>query len=427
MHVIGASAKILVVEDSLTQAERLRHILEQQGYEVAVAGNGALALDKVSEFQPDLIMSDVNMPEMDGYELSRRVKLDPRFREIPVILVTGMSDPQDVIRGLECGADNFVLKPYEERYLLGRVRYVLANREMSRPNDAGMGVGIFFNGQRHFITADRLQILNLLLSTYDAAIQRSKELQHGQDNLQALNAKLEAANRELDSFSLFVSHELRAPLRHISGYVELLRQESASGISSKALGHLDAIASASRQMAQLIHDLLEFSRTSRAEIGESSINLGALVQEAIGELEVASQGRNISWRVGVLPAIVGDPALLRQVFANLLGNAVKYTRPRDPAQIEIGSDGEEDGRAVLFVRDNGVGFDMEHADKLFGVFRRLHRADEFEGTGIGLATVRQIIAKHGGRIWAEGRPGQGATFYFTLSAERRQSRIAAAP
>ncbi|MEK6210803.1 MAG: response regulator, partial [Pseudomonadota bacterium] len=196
--------KILIAEDSPTQAQRLRHILEQQGYEVGVAANGRLALEMAPQFRPALIISDVVMPEMDGYELSRGIKADSALRDIPVILVTTMSDPQDVIRGLECGADNFVLKPYDERYLLDRVRYVVLNRQMRRPEDAGMAVEIYFNGQRHFITADRLQILNLLLSTYDAAIQRNKELTRTQEELQSLNTRLDAANTELHAANRFL-------------------------------------------------------------------------------------------------------------------------------------------------------------------------------------------------------------------------------
>jgi len=406
--------KILIAEDSPTQAQRLRHILAREGYDVAVAGDGRQALEMALTFRPALIVSDVVMPEMDGYELSLRIKEDARLRDIPVILVTTMSDPQDVIRGLECGADNFVLKPYEERYLLGRVRFVLANREFRQPEDAGMGVELFFNNKRHYITAGRLQILNLLLSTYDAAIQRNKELRESKEELQAVNARLEAANRELESFSYSVSHDLRAPVRSINGYGQVLVNDAASTLSPAARRYLGIIIDASVQMDQLIDDLLEFSRMGRAEMRESIVDPEALAREVAWTLETAHEGRSIAWQIAPLPRVLGDTAMLRQVFANLLGNAVKYTRPRDQAQIEIGSAGEENGRVVLSVRDNGVGFDMQYADKLFGVFQRLHRADEFEGTGIGLASVRRIIERHGGRVWADSRPGEGATFFFTL-------------
>jgi len=202
----GAPLRILIVEDSRTQAERLRYLLEQQAYEVRVALNGRLALQELRGWRPDLVISDVNMPEMDGYELSHRMKAEAAMRDIPVILVTTMSDPEDVIRGLECGADNFVLKPYEERYMLSRVRYVLANRELRRDDDAAMGVGIYFNGQRHFITADRLQILNLLLSTYEAAIQRNRELTESKESLEKRSAEIALANEFLDQVFENIPH-----------------------------------------------------------------------------------------------------------------------------------------------------------------------------------------------------------------------------
>jgi two-component system, sensor histidine kinase and response regulator len=413
--------KILIAEDSATQAERLRHTLERHGYAVAVAANGRLALQMIPQFQPALIISDVVMPEVDGYELSRRIKENSALRDLPVILVTTMSDPQDVIRGLECGADNFVLKPYDERYLIGRIRYVLANREFHQPQDAGMGVELWFNDRKHYITAGRLQILNLLLSTYDAAIQRNKELQHSQEALRSLNTRLEDANKELESFSYSVSHDLRSPLRSINGFSQMLAKDPQSTLSPEARRYLDIIIGASRQMDQLIDDLLEFSKMGRAEMRHASVELDALVQETIRTLEMAVEGRNIAWRIAPLPRVIGDAAMLKQVFANLLGNAVKYTRPREAAVIEIGTAGEQDGRVIVSVRDNGVGFDMQYVDKLFGVFQRLHRADEFEGTGIGLASVRRIVERHGGRTWAEGKADQGATFYFTLAAERRQT------
>jgi two-component system, sensor histidine kinase and response regulator len=408
------TVKILVAEDSPTQAQQLQHILQQEGYQVTVTVNGRQALEAARQRKPTLIISDVVMPEMDGYELCRQVKADPGLGDIPVILVTTLSDPQDVIRGLECCADNFILKPYHEHYLLSRVQFVLLNLEVRQGQRVGMGAEIFFNGQKHFIAADRLQILNLLLSTYEAAIQRNRELDRSQTELLLLNARLEEANRELESFSHSVSHDLRAPLRHINGYVKMLVEDMGNALSPDARKYLTVIAEASRQMGDLIDDLLQFSRMSRADMSETVVALDNIVREAIHDLEMATRDRNIAWKIATLPPILGDPAMLKQVFANLLANAVKYTRPRNPAQIEIGYAGEEDGRIVLFVRDNGVGFDMTYVDKLFGVFQRLHRADEFEGTGIGLANVRRIIVRHGGRVWAEGEPDRGATFFLTL-------------
>lgn len=409
-------ATILVAEDSPTQAEQLRHTLEQHGYAVEVSANGRIALESAARVRPALIISDVVMPEMDGYELSRRIKADRVLRDTPIILVTTMSDPDDVIRGLECGADNFVLKPYDQGHLLGRVEYLLKNGRAGSGGDSDRGIHIHFNARDHLITADRLQILNLLLSTYDAAIERTKELQRSHEQLKVLHARLNEANKELESFAFSVSHDLRAPLRHIDGYGAMLMQELAGSLSPEAARYLREMTSASRRMGQLIEDMLEFSRSGRATLRETRVDLCELVKAAIRELEMSSAGRDIDWSVAPLPAVRGDPAMLKQVFANLLGNAVKYSRTRDRARIEIGAAGEDGGRLVVFVRDNGVGFDMNYVHRLFEPFSRLHSTDEFEGTGVGLATVRRIVARHGGRVWAEAAPGRGATFYLTLAA-----------
>jgi light-regulated signal transduction histidine kinase (bacteriophytochrome) len=213
-----------------------------------------------------------------------------------------------------------------------------------------------------------------------------------------------------------VSHDLRAPIRHVLGYVEMLEEETTDQLSEDAKRYLETIRTSSLEMNQLVEDLLGFARMGRTEMQEGEIDLGEIIDDTIHRLESMTRGRDIVWEVRPLPAVIGDRSLIRQVFTNLLGNAVKYSRMRERAQITVGVSGEEHGRVVVFVRDNGAGFDMRYADKLFGVFQRLHRADQFEGTGIGLATVQRIIARHGGRIWANAAVDQGATFSFTLKA-----------
>ena len=236
-----------------------------------------------------------------------------------------------------------------------------------------------------------------------------------EERVRRRTADLEAANKELESFSYSVSHDLRAPLRHIEGYVELVVRHAGETLDEKSRGHLQTVSESVAEMGQLIDDLLDFSRMGQVEMQQTTIDLDQLVGETIAGLEREIHGRDIVWKRGPLPPVQADVALMKQVFVNLISNAVKYTRPRDPAEIEIGCAREENGEAVLFVRDNGVGFDMKYADKLFGVFQRLHHADEFEGTGVGLANVQRIIARHGGRIWAEAALNGGATFFFTLT------------
>ncbi len=225
-------------------------------------------------------------------------------------------------------------------------------------------------------------------------------------------AQLQEANRELESFSYSVSHDLRAPLRHISGFADLLLKRSA-GLDEGTCRHLTIIGDASRHAGRLVEDLLAFSRMGRAEMRHAVVDMNALVADVRREVEAEADGRAIDWKMADLPEARGDPAMLRLVVRNLLANAVKYTRPRERAEIEVGWRPGE-GETTFFARDNGVGFDMRYADKLFGVFQRLHAHDEFEGTGIGLANVRRIVQRHGGRTWAEGKVGAGATFYFSL-------------
>jgi PAS domain S-box-containing protein len=227
-------------------------------------------------------------------------------------------------------------------------------------------------------------------------------------------AQLEAANKELEAFSYSVSHDLRAPLRHIDGFIHILREDIEASLGEEDRHFLDVISKAAKQMEVLIDDLLSFSRIGRSEPHMASVELGPLVAEIIQEAEPDVRGRNIEWRIGELPTVTGDRAMLRVALSNLILNALKFTRHRDPAVIEIGCQPESAAETAIFVRDNGAGFDMTYADKLFGVFQRLHRADEFEGTGIGLANVRRVIGRHGGRTWAEGKVDAGATFYLSL-------------
>ena len=233
------------------------------------------------------------------------------------------------------------------------------------------------------------------------------------DRMQATK-ELEAVNSELEAFAYSVSHDLRAPLRHIDGFVDLLRKRTAENLDPQSQHYMDTISDSAKRMGELIDDLLSFSRAGRREMRKIPCDLGVLVQEAVRELEPEAADRDIHWQVEDFPVITGDPAMLRLVLVNLISNALKFTRPRQQAEIEIGCLDSDETEVVVFVRDNGVGFNPDYAGKLFGVFQRLHGTGEFEGTGIGLANVRRIIGRHGGRTWAEGAVNQGATFFFSL-------------
>jgi K+-sensing histidine kinase KdpD len=282
-----------------------------------------------------------------------------------------------------------------------------------------------FAGARRRIEDDLSNARDRLEVEVEQRKQQEDEIRKLNQKLANRAAELESTNKELESFAYSVSHDLRAPLRHVVGFSELLQKQAASLLDDKSQRYIKTILDSAKKMGRLIDDLLSFSRIGRAETKKSLVNLEQLVKDVVSEIEPETRGREIAWKIDALPVCYGDRSMLMLVLANLVSNAVKFTRMRTRAEIEIGcADGDNDDLEV-FVRDNGAGFDMQYANKLFGVFQRLHRADEFEGTGIGLATVQRIIHRHGGKVRAEGAVDQGATFYFSVpKAQHSEVRAA---
>jgi signal transduction histidine kinase len=307
-------------------------------------------------------------------------------------------------------------------------------------NERGEVVGHGWNGMAAlwdserpigFISADNLlskrpaspyqmELLTLYASTLGYLVVRMRAALQLVQRIGERTMQLEAANKELEAFSYSVSHDLRAPLRHIDGFARLLAQREGDRLDETSARYLRVIGDAARKMGRLIDDLLAFSRMSRTEMQTRAVDLQQVVADVQHDLAPSTEGRAIDWQIGPLPIICGDPAMINVVFSNLLSNAVKYTAPRAQAQITIEATAGAGDEIVIAVRDNGVGFDMAYAHKLFGVFQRLHRDEEFEGTGIGLATVRRIINRHGGRAWATGALDGGATFYITLQRHKSE-------
>jgi signal transduction histidine kinase len=271
----------------------------------------------------------------------------------------------------------------------------------------------WFVAVRRRVEADLRVARDHLEAEVEQRKQREDHIRELNKELAQRARELEASNGELESFAYSVSHDLRAPLRHVVGYSELLQKQAYSSLDEKSRRFTQTILESAKRMGSLIDDLLAFSRIGRAETRKTLVNLDQLVKEVVGEVGQETGGRKIAWKIASLPACYGDRSMLRLVLVNLLSNAVKFTRMRDQAEIELGyRDGED--QFEMFVRDNGAGFDMRYVNKLFGVFQRLHLAEQFEGTGIGLATVRRIIHRHGGDVRAEGVIDQGATIYFSL-------------
>ena len=313
--------------------------------------------------------------------------------------------------GLQAGIVAFVLGSLAFNYFFTPPLHTLA---LTREDLAYYVVFLLFGLLLAWFSAVRRRVEQDLRQSRDRLAKEVEERRVLNVELEKRSDELQAINKELEAFAYSVSHDLRAPIRHMAGFAELLQKNAGAVLDDKGRRHLGMILESAQRMGHLIDDLLAFSRIGRVETHKAMVNLEQLVQEAVSEAAPETEGRNIVWRVGELPLCYGDRSMLRLVMVNLISNAVKFTRTRPQPEIEIGSTSRDPDQVVVFVKDNGVGFNMKYLNKLFGVFQRLHPQEAFEGTGIGLATVQRIVHRHGGRAWAEGAVDQGATFYFSL-------------
>jgi signal transduction histidine kinase len=362
-------ARLLIVDDELAHMTALYHTLEDSGYNVTAFGDAALAIESMRRQEFDLLLTDLKMPVMDGITLLRTAqKVDPH---LVGIVMTGHGAIDTAIEAMKAGAQDYILKPFKLSTLLPVLTRALEVRQL------------------------RMEVAEL------------------QQRLRQHVIELEAANQELEAFSSSVSHDLRAPLRAIAGFSSLLVENYCTQLPADARQLLDRVQLSVKRMDLLIEHMLRFARLSRQQLTRGPVDIKALVNEVLEELRNDHKDRQTDIRVGLLPDAVGDTILLRQVFINLLSNAFKFTRQKARAVIEIGCE-PIDGKLVYFVRDNGAGFDMRYAERLFSAFYRLHDPSTFEGVGIGLSLVQRVVQRHGGRIWVKAAVDQGATFYFTL-------------
>ncbi|MGY2897012.1 sensor histidine kinase [Deinococcus sp. UYEF24] len=393
------AARILVVDDNDSGRYVTVHTLKRAGYLVSEARSGAEALsllavlradadngeeaDQGDQERPDLIVLDINMPDMDGFEVCRRIKADVDSAQIPVLMASGSYlTAENTAHGLNLGADAYLAHPIEPPVLIATLRALLRVR------------------------AAEAEVRQLNLTLERRVLERTEELQR-------LNEAMSLTNEELEAFSFSVSHDLRTPVRHVKGFVELARRALDAQNIEVAVRHLGVVERSADRMNALIDGMLRLSRTSLNDLHLVTVDLQHLVTVSLEELSTELLGRRVVFEVSPLPSVQGDQDSLQQVVTNLLSNAVKYTRLRDEARIEIWTEEDEDFVTVS-VQDNGAGFDPAYQERLFGLFQRLHSDREFEGVGVGLAVVRRVISRHGGSVRSEGRLGEGATFSFTL-------------
>lgn len=357
--------KVLICEDNEELSAYIVSVL-QEICQTKTANNGEQAMEFVHSWQPDLVLSDVMMPKKDGLTVCREIKSNPKTSHMIVVLLTALTHRDAMLKGWEAKANEYLFKPFHPEELLTRIKSLLASIQ------------------------DRKEANRLL---------------------EQRNAELTQLNANLESFSYSVSHDLRAPLRSITGYSKVLLEDHGDILPPDGQRALNTIINNSEKMNKLIEDLLQFSKLDRKAVNKSQVDMTGVVNSVLNEIQNSTIKTEI--KIGPLSSASADPALITQVWMNLLSNAVKYSSRKENPVIEIGCS-KDNGEVIYQVKDNGTGFDMMYADKLFGVFQRLHKTEEFKGTGIGLALVKRIVNKHNGRVWAESKVNEGATFYFTL-------------
>lgn len=422
--------EILVVEDSPTQALKLKYILEKQDYLVRLATNGVEGLEAIAEKRPTLVISDVLMPEMDGYEFCTRVKNDPELSAIPVILLTTLSDPQDIIRGLESGADNFLNKPYSEEALLSRIKYILINMDVRTRMRTGMGIEIYFANKKHYLTSERIQIIDLLLSTYENAVEKNRELEQANKKLRMVQEEIERSNEQLKRLNEqknmllgMAAHDLRNPLYLIEGYSDFLLKENPPTLSDDQRTVIAAIHGSSTFMVGMINDLLDVHKieTGKMELKLEVGDFAQVLRTVIERQGYAVQAKGVEISLALpegIPHFLFDPARIEQVMGNLIDNAIKFSFAGARIEVMVQYD---DTEVRFSVRDYGPGIPEKELGRLFKPFSTtsVKPTGNEKSTGLGLAIAESIVTRHHGRIWVESEQGKGSQFSFALPVQQK--------
>lgn len=436
---------ILIVEDSPTQAFKLRRFLQESGFLVAVAKHGLEGLEMAKSLHPRLVLSDVSMPHMDGFEMCRTLKQDPQMQTTPVMLLTALTNPEEILEGLSAGADNYLTKPWDGAFLLERIREILAV-DQSSPDKLEDAMQITFAERSYTITSSRRQVLDLLMTTYQKAVKQNKELLDNHLELKMLNsrmvdqaARLEIANQslqveiaerakietaqtqtlqalgeanlELNDFAYIIAHDLKAPFRAVGSLTSWLLSDYAEQLQPEGQELVRLLHGRADRLNSLIEALLQYVRVSRVNETLQAVDLNPLVTTLIRSLQPPKEMEVVLETK--LPTIQFEPKRATQLFHSLIDNAVRFM-DKPLGIVRIALDADEGQFWQFCVKDNGPGIDAAHFEKIFGVFQTLQARDHVETSGMGLALARKIVSKFGGRIWVQSTVGEGSTFYFTL-------------
>jgi signal transduction histidine kinase len=418
-------AYILIVEDSPTQTKLLRHVLEENGYIVDSASDGVKAMEFIHKNRPNLVITDIVMPKMDGFALCKEIKSDPELKTIPVMLLTSLSDPQDVIKGLQAGADSFLTKPYEDIFLISHVNHIFSNQELRKNRSLDSEIEIVFAGKKYFIKSDKTQIIDLLLSTYENAVQKNQELHKAHNDLLEIHRQLEQKtfeleklNQEKNHFLGVAAHDLRNPLTTVYTVADLIEEELKDKLDEETKDFLNMIKQSSRFMRGLIEELLDVSviDSGKISLNLEPVNIIELIKNNVALNRVIAGRKKIT--VGFncsedLPLLPLDRKKIEQVLNNLISNAIKFSYP--DSKVEINARREKD-EVVISVRDEGQGIPTAEMNRLFKPFSRtsVKTTSGESSTGLGLVIVRKIIETHSGRVWAESRVKKGSVFYVAI-------------